>query len=549
MPPANPLRALETAIGQKLLLAFQGHDLLPDQLTDAIQKYRPAGFTLFRAYNLKNPAQVHALTEKLQHAATTNGLPPFLIAVDQEGGQLSAIGAGTTPLPGNMALGATGSRDLAYQAGQVLGRELGAMGINVNYAPCCDVNSNPANPVIGIRSFGEDPRRVAELTAAIVQGIQSCGVAAAAKHFPGHGDTSGDSHHGLPVLPHSIDRLDEIELPPFEAAVKAGVKLVMTGHLAVPAFDNRNLPATLSAPLIENLLRRRLGFSGVVISDAMDMQAIPQGQALGESAVLACAAGVDLLLLTTQAADHQRVYAHLLEATHRRNGSPPALDAEHIYHSAGRIQALKQWLAAQPVPPELSVVGCSDHLAVASQIAARSITLVRNQDRCLPLRNPSDGRLAVVLAAPRDLTPADTSSYVTHTLPQCLRDCGAAVDEYMLTPAASESIVSDLADQITKRTPAYRAIIFGTINAVNDPVQAALARRLLRQEIPTIIVALRLPYDLIAFPEAPTYLCTYNLLEPSMRALAYVLCGQAEPLGHLPVSIPGFYPIGHGLVL
>jgi beta-N-acetylhexosaminidase len=547
MSSANALHTLESAVGQKLLLAFHGYNQLPSELSAAIQSYRPAGFTLFRAFNLKHPAQVFALTANLQRAARASRLPPFLIAVDQEGGQLSAIGEGTTPLPGNMALGAAGSTDLAYQAGQVLGRELGAMGINVNYAPCCDVNSNPANPVIGIRSFGEDPQRVAELTAAMVQGIQSCGVAAAAKHFPGHGDTSGDSHHGLPVLAHNLDRLDHVELPPFAAAIDSGVKLVMTGHLAVPAVDDRQLPATLSAPLVEDILRKRLGFSGVVVSDAMDMGAIHQGQDLGASAVMACAAGVDLLLLTTAAADHERVYTRLLAAARGQDGIPPTLDAAQLYVSARRVQALKQWLASQPAPPDLSVVGCADHRAVAAQIAARSVTLVRNQGQHLPLRNLADGRLAVVLTAPQDLTPADTSSYETHTLPQYLRECGAAVDEYLLPAAASETQAVKLVAQIENQKPAYLAVILGTINASHDPVQAALARGLLRLELPTVIVALRLPYDLTVFPEAPTYLCTYNMLAPSMRALARVLCGQTGPLGHLPVSIPGLHPIGHGL--
>ncbi|HEX7432067.1 MAG TPA: glycoside hydrolase family 3 N-terminal domain-containing protein, partial [Anaerolineaceae bacterium] len=219
----------QNLIGQKILLAFKGKKPTPG-ITAALQKYRPAGLTLFRSLNINNPAQVRALTGALQQLAQDFDLPPLLIATDQEGGQLMAIGKGTTPLPGNMALGATGSTELARRAGEVLGSELAAMGINVNYAPSCDVNINPHNPVIGTRSFGEKPDQVASLAAAIINGMQSQGVAAVAKHFPGHGDTAADSHHGLLSVPHDLDRLQQVEFPPFRAAVEAGVKLVMSAH-------------------------------------------------------------------------------------------------------------------------------------------------------------------------------------------------------------------------------------------------------------------------------------------------------------------------------
>ena len=282
------------------MLAFRGKDELSFEIRQAIKKFKPAGITLFRSHNIDNPQQVKRLTALLQSASHEAGLAPLLIATDQEGGQLMAIGNGTTPLPGNMALGASGSADLARRAGEVLGRELAAMGINVNYAPCCDVNSNPKNPGIGIRSFGENSSMVAEMASAMVLGIQSAGVAACAKHFPGHGDTATDSHLGLPVVPHSLDRLRKVEFPPFEFAIRSGTKMVMTAHLALPAIDGLNAPpATLSPAILKNLLRGQLGFDGVIITDAMDMHAIPQGKALGANAVRAALAGADLLLLTT----------------------------------------------------------------------------------------------------------------------------------------------------------------------------------------------------------------------------------------------------------
>ncbi len=532
---------IEESIGQRLLLAFAGKDAPSPEIVDALRRYKPAGITLFRHLNIDGPAQVRDLTQGLQTLARQAGLPPLLIAADQEGGQLMTIGDGTTPLPGNLALGAAASTDLARQAGEVLGEELAALGINVNYAPCCDVNVNPANPVVGTRAFGEDPRQVAELSAAMTAGLQSKGVAATAKHFPGHGDTASDSHHGVPVVPHSLDRLRDVEFPPFAASIRAGVQLLMTAHLSLPAVDGRDdLPATLSPAILQGLLRRELGFDGVIVTDALDMAAIHQGDGLGPDAVRAAAAGSDLLLLTSNPDDWQRVYASLLQAAQAGQLDPAGLEA-----SSRRIAALKAWLAAHASQPDLSVVGCAAHRAVADEIAGRSITLVRDQAHWLPLPVNSSQRLAVVLPRPQDLTPADTSSYITPKLAQEMRTFHPAVDEFILPHAPQEADIAALLPQLRQ----YSAVVVGTLNAFAQPAQAALARAVLQTGIPTVVAALRMPYDLTAFPEAPTYVCTYSIMEPAMRALARALFGQAAFQGRLPVSIPGLYAAGHGFAI
>jgi beta-N-acetylhexosaminidase len=528
---------VEQAIGQKLLLAFAGKQGPTDEMVRALRAYRPAGVTLFRSLNVESPAQVRALTAALQDLARDLGLPPLLIATDQEGGQLLAIGEGTTPLPGNMALGAIGSAELARRAGEVLGRELAAMGVNVDYAPCADVNVNPQNPVVGVRSFGEDPAEVARLTAAMVEGIQSQGVAATAKHFPGHGDTSSDSHLGLPVVPHDLGRLEAVEFPPFRAAIEAGTKLIMSAHLALPALDGPQAPpATLSSNVLQGLLRRRLGFSGVIVTDAMDMRAIRQGEFLGAEAVRAARAGADLLLLTTNPADHARVYQALVEAV--RAGE---LDPDEVRASADRVLSLKTWLAQAPAQPDLSVVGCAEHRRVAQEIAEKSITLVRDRAGLLPLRLLPDRRIAVVMPRPQDLTPADTSSYVTPALAAALRAFHPNVDEFVVPYAPGEADIA----AVRERAGQYDLLVAGTLNASGEPGQQALVRELLKTGVPLIVVAMRLPYDLAAFPEAPTYVCTYGILESSMQALAKALFGQIEMEGCLPVSIPGIAPRGY----
>jgi beta-N-acetylhexosaminidase len=525
-------------IGQKLLLAFKGKTL-SSEMTAGLQKYKPAGITLFRSFNIDGPEQVLGLTRDLQQSAKELGLAPLLIATDQEGGQLMAIGEGTTQLPGNLALGAVGSPELAQQAGEVLGRELSAMGFNMNYAPCCDVNSNPHNPVIGTRSFGEDPAAVASLSAAMIKGIQSQGVAAVAKHFPGHGDTITDSHLGLPSLAHNMERLQSVEFPPFKAAILADVQLMMSAHLSLPSIDGEGgPPATLSSAILQGLLRGQLGFQGVIVSDAMDMHAIAQGERLGDEAIRAANAGVDLLLLTSENADHERVFSTLAHSIEDGQLDPVILAA-----SLERISRLKNWVTNHSQNFGLDVVCCAVHQAVARDIAERSITLIRDEAHLIPLRINPGQKVVVVIPKPMNLTPADTSSYTTPELAAALRKYHPAVEEIFISMSPDTAEIQHTLDSLQNAD----LIICGTINAFDSPSQTDFIHHVLKRGIPTIIVALRMPYDLIGFPEASTYLCTYSILEPSMDALAKILTGRLIPKGKLPVSISGLFPIGYGI--
>jgi beta-N-acetylhexosaminidase len=526
---------IEHLVGQKLLFAFHGRETPSPEIVAAFEKYRPGGITLFRSMNVGTLSQLRELTSSLQKLARDLNLPPLIIATDQEGGQLMAVGDGT-PLPGNMALGAARSKTLARKAGEVLGRELSALGVNVNYAPCADVNINPQNPVVGVRSFGEDPQLVAELAAAMIEGIQSQGVAATVKHFPGHGDTTTDSHHGLGTVPHSLERLHAVELPPFISALKADVKLVMTAHLAIPSIDGPNTPpATLSPKVINGLLRRDLGFDGVVVTDALDMRAIRQGELLREDALRAAKAGADLLLVTSDPQDQTRVYEALV------NGAQTGqLTLEELQASAARIARLKSWLSENSAHPDLSVIRSAEHMQVADEIAERSITLVRDDKKFLPLRLDAHERIAVIVPAPQDLTPADTSSYVQPRLAEFVREHHAQTDEFKIPYAPDEREIA----AVLERVRGHDVIVAGTINACMEEKQAELIRQLLKTGKPVVILAMRLPYDLAAFPQASTFVCTYGILESSMRAAARALFGVGEMKGRLPVSIPGAVEAG-----
>jgi beta-N-acetylhexosaminidase len=488
------------------LVAFHGF-AINDEIANLLQQPQVAGVTLFRGLNIETAAQTRALTDELQEA--TGGR--LLIAIDQEGGQLLGAGAETTAFAGNLALGAVGDVDLTRRVGEAIGLELRALGINLNYAPVADVASRPYNPSLGIRSFGEEPGEVARMTAAMVSGLQQAGVAATLKHFPGKGEATVDPHYELPVLDLDLERLERVEFAPFRAGIEAGARLVMVGHYGLPAVTgDRALPATASPEVLQGLIRGSLGFAGVIVTDALDMGAFG-----GLAPETPLRAGADLLLFGPAQAG----------ASVTAMGDP-----------SGRVDDLLEWLDQFP-QPKLTVVGCNAHRLLADELAARSITHVRDLNGLLPL--DSGGRVLVVMPRPIDLTPADTSSYVEPGLAAAIRDHHPAVTEIVVaahpTPGEIESVV--------EQADLHNVLIVGTIDANRE--QADLMQSCIATGKPLVGVALRTPYDLAQFPELPTYVCTYGIHPPSLRAVAAALFGKAGFPGHLPVSIPGLYPVGH----
>jgi beta-N-acetylhexosaminidase len=518
-------------ISRRLLVAFSGTQL-PPAVGQLIAQRTPAGVSLFRFHNSADPPQLRALTDSIQAAAPV-GARPLLIAADQEGGQLIALADGTTPFAGAMAVGAAGDGQLAERVGRAVGAELRALGVNINYAPVCDLASNPANPALGIRSFGDDPAAVGQLAAATVRGLQSSGVAATLKHFPGGGDTEADPHHELPLVPRTDDELAARELVPFAAALAAGARLVMTGHFALP---HEQLPASLSRHVVIDILRERLGFNGLAVTDALDMRALAQGAAQVVDAIVALRAGEDLLLGTPDEAQLVRLAEGLAQAELRSLLGPD--DAWQT-----RLAELRSWLAGFE-QPSLDVVGCAEHQALAAELARRSITLVRNDDGLLPLKGAAQQRIAVVHSQPANLTPADTSSLVKPTLASALRRRLPAVTEYVLPQRPTATDIAALVEQL----PAFDLVVVGTFAANLQSEQASLAQAMLASAQQVITVALRTPWDLLAYPAARTHVCSYGILEPTTEALAGALLGEFPFGGRLPVELNALYQRGHGMV-
>ncbi|WP_322511684.1 glycoside hydrolase family 3 protein [Chloroflexus sp.] len=505
-----------TTLTEQLLIWFAG-DEPPPHIERMIHAHRIAGVTLYRHLNSAPPERIAALTTRLQAMATAAGYGPLLIGADQEGGQLQAL-PGLTAFPGAMALGATRSPALAFRVGAAIGAELAALGVNLVYAPVCDVNTNPHNPVIGVRAFGDDPALVGTLAAAMVAGFQQSGVAATVKHFPGHGDTSADSHYGLASVTHPITRLQEIEWPPFAAAIAAGTQAVMIGHLAVPALGATDLPAT-RAPEVIAVLRRQLSFGGVAISDALDMAAFAPDGNVATALREAAQAGIDLLLL-----GEGNDLAQTIAILNQIDGGETAAAARQ------RIAALRRWLREQ-ARPDLSVVGCAAHGALADEVAQRAITLVRDRAGILPVRIPAMAHIAVVMPQPVNLTPADTSATERPALADAVRRYHTNVSEHIITIDPTSGEIADLLAAIAGAD----LIILGTINAQVHRGQAQLAQALIQRKTPLITVALRLPSDLLAYPQAPTHLCSYSIQPVALRALAAGLWGDITLRGQLPV--------------
>lgn len=529
-------------IGQLLMVGFSGTSPTPEVL-DLIQSGHVGGVILF-SRNLRTPRQTLRLTTALQSAAQAAGHRlPLLIATDQENGIVRRTGTGTTLFPGNLALGAIGSADAVEEVARASGEELRAQGITMNLAPVVDIANNPDNPVIGVRSFGENPELVARLGEAAVRGFHLAGVAATIKHFPGHGDTSVDSHLALPTIPFSTKRLESVELVPFRHAIAAGTDAVMTAHVALPAVTgSASLPATLAPQVIHDLLRRQLGFDGVVITDCLEMHAISAGIGVACGAVRALQAGADIVLISHR---HDRQMGGL--AAIRTAVQQGDLATELIAASAQRVLRLKQRLMTWddlPDPTGLKTLHSATRQRLAERLYAESITIVRDDAGLLPLELSAGSNVLVVWqnsqqknqAADRGFDPA---GFVV-ALRRELQHGTAVANVAVITLALPDGL--DAEDIATLRQQASRAnvVLLLTRNAHLPRQRAAsqqTARALLATGRPLVGIAVCDPHDAMALPEIGTWLATYDYTLPALEAVARVVVGHAQATGKLPVTL------------
>jgi beta-N-acetylhexosaminidase len=500
----------------------------------AIGEQDLGGLILFDK-NIVDAGQLTTLTHDLQQAA---GDIPLFLGIDQEGGVVKRIPGGTN-LPGQMALGATRDAALAREAGKLTGEELKALGVQMNFAPVLDVNSNPDNPIIGIRSFGSDPEWVSRLGLAAMQGLREAGVIPAVKHFPGHGDTMMDSHLGLPILPHDRERLEQTELKPFRAAIENGAEMIMSAHIAFPAIDSGQLvsrkdgtrmpvPATLSHRVMTGLLREELGFEGVVISDAFTMEAIAAHVGEERAVQLAVSAGVDIILMPQDPAAAHRT---LVEAVKQGKISEQTLDA-----SVERILKLKQRYGMfKPDGNSLSaklaeakrVIGSRQHRLLEQRIAERAVTLLAGQDGKLP-RTIQQGDSVLILAATEEQAEqAEGALAAAHDGPIE----SAALEQGKAASAIASAADGDY-DYVILASYQFRnqASLFGW------PAYQAVIDAMNEKHVPYTLLSMGNPYELLHLQRVKAAIAVYGKQEPNLAAGMKTMLGRLTPLGTLPVS-------------
>lgn len=515
------------------------------QIERWIRDDRVGGFTV----SVGSPLDIAAKLDAMQALSTV----PLLFGADFESGAGFRARGGTflpnaidlggaTWTPPLMALGAANDTALAYQLGRITATEGRALGVHIVYGPVLDVNNNPRNPVINVRSFGEDPSLVARLGAAFVRGVQDHGMLATGKHFPGHGDTEINSHLALPVVGVSRARLDSVELVPFRAAVNAGVGAMMTFHGALPALDSSNVPATLSPAIIGGLLRETLSFGGLAITDAMDMRGVLDRFGAREAAQRAVAAGADILI---QPQDVGQAIDAIVAGV--ADGRYPA---ERVADAALRVVRAKATLGLQtrrahPAQLVRATVGIGDHRAVADTIATRSITLVRDLRSRVPLSR-SARVLSVTVARRSELSAGSHFDAALRAAGHSVRSAFVDADVGDSSAFVAVEALARNADVIVIGSYVATRWDAPTINQSSAFLE--FARRLIAGPKAVVVAAFGNPYLLQELPATQAYLVAWSSAPVAQRAAARALAGQSPIGGRLPISIPPVADRGTGVV-
>ncbi len=498
---------ISSLVGQSIMFRFVGPEFTAAD-REAFNTIRPGG-VLFFGDNLTSREQIRTLTAQLQAAAKEEGMPPLFIAADQEGGIVTRLPMDLVTVPSAMGLGALDANDIR-ESSRLNARQLRSVGINTNYAPTADINNNPQNPVIRTRSFGETPDVVSNSVVATIAGHLDEGVIPTVKHFPGHGNTHIDSHHGLPEIGASIEEMHEMELVPFKAAIAAGVPAIMTAHILFPALDDQ--PATLSKRILTGLLREELGFDGLIVTDSMSMNAISEGWGIGEAAILAKAAGVDVLESSEAPAAMLERHRALVEAVESGR-----LDVSVFEATANRLDKLRKQFNIGEVSQWDDE---SDTIRTAAQAIAQKTIRTASGAELDPVPN-SASTLIIAFARLRNLEVVDRFD-----LPTVMEH---AVN--LQLPAANMiTLSSDPSEQEVENALALatlaKTLVICTRDAIQYPYQQEIGSKLLQaagEEARTIHVNLRGPYDEGLLGDVDETVFTYGDAVVSLRALAQAL--------------------------
>jgi len=514
---------LEEKIGQMFQVGFSGAEITSG-ISEMIRDYHVGGIIYFRR-NIKSLRQVSKLSNELQAISIKQrvGLP-LMISTDQEGGIVHRL-IGGTHFPGNMVLGATKNTELAERMGQAIAKELKTLGINMDFAPVLDVNCNSLNPVIGVRSFGEDPFWVAKLGVAFIKGVQAEGVIACGKHFPGHGDTVADSHLTLPVVKHDRNHLEKVEFYPFIQAIQAGVDSIMTAHVCFPSIEPKeDIPATLSYNVLTNLLRKELGYTGIIITDCMEMKAIADGFGTSEGAIMSIKAGSDIVLVSHTLDKQIAAIEAVVKAV--KEGR---ITEERINQSVLRILKLKGKRIGLKNPPisDYRKIDKKMDEELAYQIAKKGVTLVKDESNLIPIDMFNSKKILVIDFSQKRVSPVEDDIENNNLLIDFLKEERVEVEHY--TFFEGEDTMPSL--------KGIDRIIVCSFNAIHNPYQVKIIRKIQNLNIPFIVLALCNPYDLQVFPEVSTFLTTYDYSPFNLQVASEIIVGKYKAQGILPVTL------------
>jgi beta-N-acetylhexosaminidase len=487
-----------------------------------------------------DPVQAVGFINRMQRLAKV----PLIVAGDFERGASMRL-TSTTIFPHAMAFGAARDPDAARLEGEITAKEARAMGFQWLFFPDADVNNNPDNPIINIRSYGEDPALVSQMVSAFIEGAHSDPknlVLVTAKHFPGHGDTSTDTHLNLATVTADRGRLESMEWTPFRAAIKSGVDSIMTAHIAVPALDDPGLPATLSPKILTGILRDELSFSGLIVTDALDMGGIARGFTVGDASVRAIEAGADVLLMPT---DPRQAIDSVVDAVKSGRITTERIDASvlRILNAKARVGLPKGKLVNAKLLPKLVNTPAAN--AVAQQIANRSVTLVRNEKGIVPLRDGNATVFYTMIEGPASVEGAAFSAEVRRHWPQAV---------IIQTDSSMKEADLDAALERGAGAGQYVIAAYASVTAYRGTAALGgslpgLVQKLIATKTPVVFVALGNPYLLRNFPDVAGYMAMCSTVPPSEVAAARALFGEIGITGKLPVSIPGYANAGDGFVL
>lgn len=521
-------RYVEELAAELLMIGFPGKTVC-----DQVERMMERGvrsFALF-ARNSGNQTEVQSLTRQLRRLAGSG----TIVAVDEEGGSVSRLHRTATRWPSAMACAATHNLDLVERAAAAAAAELGALGINLNFAPVADVMTYFRNPVLSTRVFSDDPETTARFVAAVIRGHRRAGIGSTAKHFPGHGATPTDSHLDLPTVDRTLEELREIDLIPFVAAVQEGVECMMISHVWYARFDATPTPAAVSRNVVE-LARQELGFDGVILSDCLEMAAIQDRMSTRAAVAGAVAAGCDIPIVSHRLDRQEEGMDGLIDATER--GEVPL---SRVEDAAQRVRRLRARLTEHP--------GSAPRHDLAAEVARQAATLVRDRDRFLPLRLTPEEKLAIISFPTRAMGAEGTP--VLESVPALARRYHANLTHLVVSEEAGADGRGDIQtgspDVAVRCAENAAATVVLTAFSTGRPVQAETVAQIAALKKPLVVVAARDPYDLLCFPRIPCYVAIYGENEPSLDAGFALIFGRQSPSGRLPVALPGLYPRGYGI--